>query len=86
MPTTTAAAELRFQAMGCDVHVRRALQGARVTGGRYGPTVLGDVLRAGYDRSFEQLAGHDPGAGRPAGTRWSSPGASSACTCCWRSS
>jgi thiamine biosynthesis lipoprotein len=37
--------------------VRRALQGARVTGGRFDPTVLGDVLRAGYDRSFERLDG-----------------------------
>jgi FAD:protein FMN transferase len=123
MPTTTVAAELRFRAMGCDVHVvvdgprhllqlardrveelerrwsrfrpgseisrlnllagspvqvspvtlglvRRALQGARVTGGRYDPTVLGDVLRAGYDRSFEQLAGHDPGAGSSLGRGW----------------
>jgi FAD:protein FMN transferase len=112
MPTTAAVAELRFQAMGGDVHVlvvngspdllqlardrvqelerrwsrfrpdseisrlntlagspvhvspatlgliRRALQGARVTGGRYDPTVLGDLLRAGYDRTFEQLADH----------------------------
>jgi thiamine biosynthesis lipoprotein len=123
MPTTTAAAELRFRAMGCDVQVvidgprhllrlardrveelerrwsrfrpgseisrlnllagspvqvspvtlglvRRAVQGARVTGGRYDPTVLGDVLRAGYDRSFEQLAGHDPGAGSSLGRGW----------------
>jgi thiamine biosynthesis lipoprotein len=123
MPTTTAAAELRFRAMGCDVQVvidgprhllrlardrveelerrwsrfrpgseisrlnllagspvqvspvtlglvRRALQGARVTGGRYDPTVLGDVLRAGYDRSFEQLAGHHAGAGSRLGRGW----------------
>jgi FAD:protein FMN transferase len=42
--------------------VQRALDGARVTGGRYDPTVLGAVLRAGYDRSFELL-----GAGRSAG-------------------
>ena len=124
MATTTAAAELRFRAMGCDVHVlvvdgprhllplardrveelerrwsrfrpgseisrlnhlagspvqlspvtlglvRRALQGARVTGGRYDPTVLGDVLRAGYDRSFEQLAGHRGGGRSPLGRGW----------------
>jgi thiamine biosynthesis lipoprotein len=50
--------------------VRRALQGARATGGRYDPTVLGDVLRAGYDRSFEQLAGHDPHAGSSLGRGW----------------
>jgi hypothetical protein len=42
--------------------VRLALAGARVTGGRYDPTVLGAVQRAGYDRSFELLAG-----GRSAG-------------------
>ncbi|HCO04343.1 MAG TPA: hypothetical protein DIT48_13455 [Actinobacteria bacterium] len=35
--------------------VQRALEGARITGGRYDPTVLGDVIRAGYDRSFELL-------------------------------
>jgi thiamine biosynthesis lipoprotein len=124
-------AELRFRAMGCDVHVllagarperldtsreliddlerrwsrfradseisllnRRAgrpvrvsrqtvelvghaVEGARVTAGRYNPTVLGAVLHAGYDRSFELLgagpagrAGHG-GPGRrahPAGS------------------
>ena len=113
-------AELRFRAMGCDVHVligggrpdllettreligdlerrwsrfrddseisllnRRAgrpvrvsrqtvelvghaLEGARVTAGRYDPTVLGAVLRAGYDRSFE-LLGAVPGRFRDAG-------------------
>src|SRR6266536_1230255 len=107
--TTAAGAELRFRAMGSDVHVlvvggrprllqvarerieqlerrwsrfqptseisrlnalagapvhvspatlglvQRALDGASVTGGRYDPTVLGDVLRAGYDRSFALL-------------------------------
>ena len=37
--------------------VGRALEGARVTGGRYHPTVLGDVLRAGYDRTFEEVGG-----------------------------
>jgi FAD:protein FMN transferase len=31
--------------------VRRALDGASVTAGRYDPTVLGAVLLAGYDRS-----------------------------------
>lgn len=35
--------------------IGRALEGARVTGGRYDPTVLGDVLRTGYDRSFEEV-------------------------------
>jgi thiamine biosynthesis lipoprotein len=28
----------------------------RLSGGAFDPTVLGDVIRAGYDRSFEQLA------------------------------
>jgi FAD:protein FMN transferase len=36
--------------------VQRALEGVRLTGGRFDPTVLGDVIRAGYDRSFELLA------------------------------
>src|SRR5207244_3164987 len=35
--------------------VLRAVEGARITDGRYDPTVLGAVLRAGYDRSFELL-------------------------------
>jgi thiamine biosynthesis lipoprotein len=35
--------------------VQRALDAWRVTGGVYDPTVLGDVLRAGYDRSFEDI-------------------------------
>jgi thiamine biosynthesis lipoprotein len=40
--------------------VQRALEGAGITEGRYDPTVLGAVLRAGYDRSFEQLSDHSP--------------------------
>ena len=36
--------------------VRLAIEGARITGGLFDPTVLGAVLRAGYDRSFELLA------------------------------
>ena len=36
--------------------VERAILAANATDGRFDPTVLGDVLRAGYDRSFEQLA------------------------------
>lgn len=35
--------------------VERALDAWRMTAGRFDPTVLGDVVRAGYDRSFEQL-------------------------------
>jgi FAD:protein FMN transferase len=36
--------------------VEHGVEGARVTGGRYDPTVLGAVVRAGYDRSFELLS------------------------------
>jgi FAD:protein FMN transferase len=35
--------------------VQRAVEGACITDGRYDPTVLGAVIRAGYDRSFELL-------------------------------
>jgi thiamine biosynthesis lipoprotein len=123
MTTMVAPAELRFRAMGSDVHVLvngpasllqvardrieelercwsrfrpdseisrlnalagspmavspetlglvgRALEGARVTGGRFDPTVLGDVLRAGYDRTFEELGGAGGAAGSPLGRGW----------------
>ena len=36
--------------------VARALDAWRLSGGTFDPTVLGAVIRAGYDRSFEQLA------------------------------
>jgi thiamine biosynthesis lipoprotein len=36
--------------------IERAMEGARITGGQYDPSVLGAVLRAGYDRSFELMA------------------------------
>jgi thiamine biosynthesis lipoprotein len=35
--------------------VERALEAWRLTGGSYDPTVLGDVLRAGYTVTFESL-------------------------------
>jgi thiamine biosynthesis lipoprotein len=35
--------------------VERSVSAWRLTGGMFDPTVLGDVVRAGYDRSFEQL-------------------------------
>jgi thiamine biosynthesis lipoprotein len=41
--------------------VRRAIEGFDLSGGSFDPTVLGDLLRAGYNRPFEQL-------GHPAGT------------------
>jgi len=37
--------------------VERAVEAWRVTVGRFDPTVLGAVIRAGYDRSFELLDG-----------------------------
>jgi thiamine biosynthesis lipoprotein len=36
--------------------VRRAVEAWRLTGGSFDPTVLGAVIRAGYDRSFEEVA------------------------------
>ncbi len=36
--------------------VRRAVEAWRLTGGGFDPTVLGDVIRAGYDISFERIA------------------------------
>src|SRR5258706_10311210 len=41
--------------------VRRAIEGWRATGGRFDPTVLGDVIRAGYDRSIEAVVIHSNG-------------------------
>jgi len=42
--------------------VQRAIDAWRITRGRFDPTVLGAMLRAGYDRSFETL-GPRPSAG-----------------------
>jgi thiamine biosynthesis lipoprotein len=36
--------------------VRRAFAAWRITGGLFDPTVLGAVIRAGYDRSFDDVA------------------------------
>ncbi|HZQ27616.1 MAG TPA: FAD:protein FMN transferase [Acidimicrobiales bacterium] len=47
--------------------VRRALEAWHLSGGSYDPTVLGAVLRAGYDRSFEKL-GEEPGPDPALGT------------------
>jgi thiamine biosynthesis lipoprotein len=41
--------------------VTRAVDGWRRTGGRFDPTVLGDVLRAGYDRTFAAVGARDAG-------------------------
>jgi len=35
--------------------VQRALDGARLTGGLFDPTVLGAVVRAGYDRTYTDI-------------------------------
>src|SRR5262249_52138131 len=35
--------------------VQRALDGVRLTGGRFDPTVLGAVVRAGYDRTYTEI-------------------------------
>lgn len=36
--------------------VRRAVEAWRISGASFDPTVLGDMIRAGYDRSFDALA------------------------------
>jgi thiamine biosynthesis lipoprotein len=40
--------------------VTRAIEAWRLTGGGFDPTLLGAVLRAGYDVSFEQIASARP--------------------------
>jgi len=46
--------------------VARAVEAWRLTGGSFDPTLLDDLLRIGYDRSFEQLT--LPSGDRPGGT------------------
>jgi thiamine biosynthesis lipoprotein len=43
--------------------VARAIEAWRLTGGGFDPTVLGDVLRAGYDVSFDVMPDDKPTAG-----------------------
>ena len=45
--------------------VQRAVEGWRLSGGAFDPTVLGPVIRSGYDRPFDEL-GPAPAAGRSA--------------------
>ena len=45
--------------------VERAVEGWRLSGGAFDPTVLGPVTRAGYDRSFDELVA-SPWPGRSA--------------------
>jgi FAD:protein FMN transferase len=42
--------------------VHHAIVAWRLSGGAFDPTVLGDVIRAGYDRSFEQIGRARPAA------------------------
>ncbi len=42
--------------------VDRAIWGWRTTGGHFDPTILGDLVREGYDRPFQALV-LDPGSG-----------------------
>jgi FAD:protein FMN transferase len=42
--------------------VDRAIRGWRATGGRFDPTILGDLIREGYDRAFQAVV-LDPGSG-----------------------
>src|ERR1019366_5694343 len=44
------------------VLIERAVEAWRLTGGTFEPTVLGAVVRSGYDRSYE-LLGPTPAAG-----------------------
>ena len=50
--------------------VAEALEAARATGGLFDPTILGALVAAGYDRSFELLSlAHGAPTTRPAGGR-----------------
>jgi thiamine biosynthesis lipoprotein len=40
--------------------VERAVEAWRITGGAFDPTVLGAVIRAGYDRTFEDVGATPP--------------------------
>jgi len=45
--------------------VERAIEAWHLSGGAFDPTMLGAIVRAGYDRSFEQLAEAGPSPVRP---------------------
>lgn len=45
--------------------VRAALAARTATGGRFDPTVIAALEAAGYDRSFDELAGASPGRALP---------------------
>lgn len=48
--------------------VRHAIDAWHLSGGAFDPTVLGAVIRAGYDRPFDELLPDAPGARSPLGT------------------
>jgi FAD:protein FMN transferase len=47
--------------------VEAALDAARATGGLFDPTLGHELVRIGYDRSFEEIGDAPPAAGRPRG-------------------
>jgi thiamine biosynthesis lipoprotein len=47
--------------------VRRACEAWRLSGGAFDPTVLGPLLRAGYDRSFAELGSYSVAPSSPLG-------------------
>jgi thiamine biosynthesis lipoprotein len=47
--------------------VVRGVDAWRATGGRFDPTILGDLVRAGYDRSYEQLGDRTTSPAAPPG-------------------
>ena len=47
--------------------VRRAIEAWRLSGGGFDPTLLGAIVRAGYDRSFEELGPAPPAGSSPLG-------------------
>ena len=58
-PTTVSAETVEL--------VQRAVEAWRLSGGAFDPTLLGAIIRAGYDRSFEQLGPTPPAARSPLG-------------------
>ena len=47
--------------------VERSIEAWRVSAGAFDPTLLGAILRAGYDRSFDELAADAPTVSSPLG-------------------
>ena len=64
--------------------VERAIDAWRLTGGSFDPTVLGDVIRAGYDRSFDELPSRPPGRGEQASSPVAPTSASAPTACSYR--